>query len=270
MSLGSLVPHDNDPPTVPLLGLDVAAVSERETIDYVLDALVRRRGGWICAVNLDVLRQSHASSDVRELVATADLVVADGMPLLWAGELQGSPLPERVAGSSLILTLAAAAADAGASVFLLGGKPGTADAAGAELTRLSPHLRVAGTLCPPFGFEHDAAWMDRIEQQLRESSPQIVYVGLGFPKQERLILELRGRLPNTWFVALGGSFSFVAGDIPRAPVTMQRLGLEWLYRLAQEPKRLYRRYLFHGIPFLVQLLASAVASRFRHAARAVH
>jgi N-acetylglucosaminyldiphosphoundecaprenol N-acetyl-beta-D-mannosaminyltransferase len=248
------------------MGLDVAAVSERDTIKYVLDGLVRRRGGWICPANLDVLRQWHGSADVRELVAAADLVVADGMPLVWAGELQGSPLPERVAGSSLVLSLTAAAADAGASVFLLGGNPGTADAAVAKLTALSPQLRIAGTLCPPFGFDRDPTWLHRVEQLLRERVPDIVYVALGFPKQERLIAELRARVPATWFVSCGISFSFVAGEIPRAPATMQRLGLEWLYRMAQEPKRLYRRYLFHGIPFLVHLLVSAVAFRFRHAA----
>jgi N-acetylglucosaminyldiphosphoundecaprenol N-acetyl-beta-D-mannosaminyltransferase len=268
MSLAALTPADNAFRTVPLMGLGVAAVSERDTIDYVLGSLARRRGGWISTVNLDVLRQWHGSGDVREVVATADLVVADGMPLLWAGELQGSPLPERVAGSSLILSLTAAAADAGASVFLLGGSPGTADAAVAELAKLNPHLRVAGTLCPPFGFERDQAWLDRIKQSLRETAPDIVYVGLGFPKQERLIAQLRDCLPMAWFIALGGCFSFVAGEIPRAPARMQRLGLEWLYRLAQEPKRLYRRYLLHGIPFLFQLLLSAVAFRFRHAARA--
>jgi N-acetylglucosaminyldiphosphoundecaprenol N-acetyl-beta-D-mannosaminyltransferase len=251
------------------MGLDVAAVSERDTIHYVLDGVARRRGGWIETVNLDILRQWRGSPDVRELFAAADLVVADGMPLVWAGELQGSPLPERVAGSSLILSLTAAAADAGASVFLLGGNPGTADAAVSELAKLNPQLHVAGTLCPPFGFDRDRAWLDRIEQLLHEKAPDIVYVGLGCPKQERLIFQLRSRLPTTWFVSCGASFSFVAGEIPRAPATMQRLGLEWLYRMAQEPKRLYRRYLFHGIPFLVHLLVSAVAFRLRHAARAV-
>ena len=269
MSLATLAPPSDALPTVSLMGLDVAAVSERDTINYVLDGLVRRRGGWVCPANLDVLRQWRGSPYVRELVAAADLVVADGMPLVWAGELQGSPLPERVAGSSLILTLTAAAAHAGASVFLLGGNPGTADAAVAKLTSLSPQLRLAGTLCPPFGFDRDPAWLDRIEQLLRATAPDIVYVGLGFPKQERLIADLRGRLPTTWFVSCGVSFSFVSGEIPRAPETMQRLGLEWLYRMAQEPKRLYRRYLFHGIPFLIHLLASAVAFRFREAARAV-
>lgn len=269
MSRTALAAPDNAPRTVPLMGLDVAAVSERETINYVLDGLVGHRGGWICPANLDVLRQWRGSAHVRELVAAADLVVADGMPLVWAGELQGSPLPERVAGSSLIVSLTAAAADAGASVFLLGGNPGTAEAAVDQLTKTSPEIHLAGTLCPPFGFERDPESLDRIERVLREKAPDIVYVGLGFPKQERLIFELRRRLPYTWFVSCGVSFSFVAGEITRAPAMMQRLGLEWVHRMAQEPKRLYRRYLLQGIPFLVQLLSSAVAFRLRHAARGV-
>ncbi|MGO9901856.1 MAG: WecB/TagA/CpsF family glycosyltransferase [Solirubrobacteraceae bacterium] len=244
-------------------------MSERDTINYVLDGIVNRRGGWICPANLDVLRQWRSSEDVRELVAAADLVVADGMPLVWACELQGSPIPERVAGSSLIVSLTAAAADAGASIFLLGGNPGTADAAVAELTKVSPQVRLAGTLCPPFGFDRDPEWLDRIEQLLYEKAPDIVYVGLGFPKQERLIFELRSRLPNTWFLSCGVSFSFVAGEISRAPAIMQRLGFEWLHRMIQEPKRLYRRYLLLGIPFLVHLLSSAVAFRLRSAARGV-
>lgn len=262
-----MVTLEKAPRTVPLMGLDVAALSERDTINYVLDALDGHRGGWICPANLDVLRQWHASPQVRELVAAADLVVADGMPLVWAGELQGSPLPERVAGSSLILSLTAAAADCGASIFLLGGNPGTADAAVTELSRLTPQIRLAGTMCPPFGFDHDPKWLDRIERALIDTEPDIVYVGLGFPKQEHLIVALRERLPSTWFVSCGISFSFVAGEITRAPALMQRLGLEWLHRMAQEPARLYQRYLLYGIPFLIQLMSSALVFRLRHAAR---
>jgi len=198
MSLAAPAPADIAFPTVRLMGLDFAAISERETVSYVLDGVVSRRGGWICPVNLDVLRQWHASEDIRELVADADLVVADGMPLLWAGELQGSPLPERVAGSSLVMSLAAAAADVDASIFLLGGNPGTAEASVLELTKLNPRLRIAGTLCPPFGFEGDPWWLERIEHELRKTAPSIVYVGLGFPKQDRLIRELRDRLPGIW------------------------------------------------------------------------
>jgi N-acetylglucosaminyldiphosphoundecaprenol N-acetyl-beta-D-mannosaminyltransferase len=249
------------PATVPLMGLPLAALSERETIAHVLEALANGRGGWLCSANLDILRQWRNSADVRALVSQADLVVADGMPLIWAGELQGSPLPQRVAGSTLIRSLSAAAARTAASIFLLGGNPGTAEAAGRTLTALNPGLRLAGTLCPPWGFESDRDWLRRIERSLRESAPDIVYVGLGFPKQERLIAAVRAALPRAWFISCGISFSFVAGEIPRAPVILQRLGLEWLHRMVHEPSRLYRRYLLQGIPFLFELLWSALAAR---------
>jgi len=249
------------------MGLEVAALSERETIEYILDAVDAGSGGWICPANLDVLRQWRHSAEVRDLIAGADLVVADGMPLVWAGELQGSPLPERVAGSSLFVSLTEAAAEAGASVFLLGGNPGTAEAAVKRLSHRSPGMRLAGVLSPPFGFEADSIWLDRIERTLSECAPDIVYVALGFPKQEHLIVQLRKSVPEAWFVSCGISFSFVAGEIQRAPVIVQRLGLEWLHRMAQEPKRLYRRYLLEGIPFLARLAWSALASRVAHAAR---
>jgi N-acetylglucosaminyldiphosphoundecaprenol N-acetyl-beta-D-mannosaminyltransferase len=253
--------------TVALMGLEFAALSERETVDHVLVALAAQRGGWICPANLDVLRQWRASAEVRALVSEADLVVADGMPLIWAGGIQGSPLPERVAGSTLVQSLTLAAGDAGATVFLLGGNPGTAESAVSRLRALGPQLRLAGTLCPPLGFDRDPVWIQRIEDCLREAKPDIVYVGLGFPKQERLIVQLRRALPNSWFVSCGISFSFLAGEIERAPLIVQRMGLEWLHRMAQEPQRLYRRYLLQGIPFLVALLWSALVVRMSGATR---
>lgn len=245
------------------MGLEFAALSERETIEYVLGALADGRGGWIATVNLAILRQWHLTSELKELLADADLVVADGMPLIWAGGIQGSPLPERVAGSTLVRSLTAAAAAADASVFLLGGNPGAADGAIAALAAECPGVRVAGTLCPPFGFEDDPACMNWVERSLEKAAPDIVFVGLGCPKQERLIVALRERMPGTWFMACGISFSFLSGEVRRAPPIVQRLGFEWLHRLIQEPNRLFRRYLLHGIPFLLRLLWSAAVARAR-------
>jgi N-acetylglucosaminyldiphosphoundecaprenol N-acetyl-beta-D-mannosaminyltransferase len=250
---------------VALMGLDFAAVSERETVEYILSGLADGRGGWVATVNLDILRQWHHAPEVKELISQADIVVADGMPLIWAGGIQGSPLPERVAGSTLVRTLSAAAGDAAASVFLLGGNPGTAEAAAGALTEERPDLRVAGTLCPPFEFETDPEWIRRIEVSLREAQPDVVFVGLGCPKQERLIVALREHLPRAWFIPCGISFSYLAGEVHRAPVILQRMGFEWLHRLVQEPKRLVRRYLVHGTPFLLKLLWSAVLGRVRGA-----
>jgi N-acetylglucosaminyldiphosphoundecaprenol N-acetyl-beta-D-mannosaminyltransferase len=256
------VPRNEDvSATVPLMGLGFATMSERETIDYVLEGAAEDRGGWVCPVNLDVLRQWRRSEEIQELVSRADLVVADGMPLLWAAGVQGSRLPERVSGSALIVSLTAAAAAAGLSIFLLGGNPGVADVALERLTELCPELDACGSLCPPFGFEDDPEWLDRIEESVQAAAPDIVYVGLGFPKQERLIVELRKRLPQTWFISCGIAFSFVSGEIRRAPAVLQRLGLEWLHRLTQEPRRLYRRYLLHGIPFLIELLWFSLSNR---------
>jgi N-acetylglucosaminyldiphosphoundecaprenol N-acetyl-beta-D-mannosaminyltransferase len=249
-------------PTVSLMGLNVAVVSEQQTVDHVLRELSNGRGGWICTANLDILRQWKRSAEARQLVSQVDMVVADGMPLVWASIVQRTPLPERVAGSTLTLTLTSAAAAAGASVFLLGGNPGTAAAAGRRLKDLNPGLELAGTLCPPRGFEREPALLAEIDRRLSEAAPDIVYVGLGFPKQERLIASLRTLLPNAWFVGCGVTFSFVSGELERAPAAVQRLGLEWTYRVVQEPGRLWRRYLLAGVPFLVELMSHSLATRW--------
>ena len=179
----------------------------------------------------------------------------------WASRVAGTPLPERVPGSDLVLTLPEAAAEAGLSVFLLGGNPGVADAAAARLQAMYPRLGEVGFYCPPFGFEDDPEELSRIRSTLRAARPDLVLVGLGFPKQERVIRALRPELPGAWFVGVGISLSFIAGDQPRAPVILQRVGLEWIHRLWHEPRRLFRRYVVHGIPFSTRLFGWALKRR---------
>jgi N-acetylglucosaminyldiphosphoundecaprenol N-acetyl-beta-D-mannosaminyltransferase len=241
------------------MGVSLDALTEEQVIDRVLDGVTMGTGGWICPVNLDVLRQCVESEPVRELVQSADMVVADGMPVLWASRVAGEPLPERVAGSSLTFSLTAAAAERGASVYLLGGSPGAADGAAARLKEQHPMLQIAGTACPPVGFEHDEREMATIERALEAAKPDIVFVGLGFPKQDRLAVRLRERFRGTWFISCGISLSFASGHIQRAPRALQASGLEWLYRLVQQPRRLFRRYLIEGLPFAAKLLLTALA-----------
>lgn len=248
---------------VTLLGLPLDRISEDEVIDRVLEGVRAGRGGWICPVNLDVLRKVTHDAGLRRLVASADFVTADGMPLVWASRIQGQPLPERVAGSSLVMTLPAAAVGTQTSFFLLGGDPGVAESAAQRLVGDHAGLRLAGTYCPPVGFEGDPAELTRIEAAIDAAKPDVVFVALGFPKQDRLIDRLRAPRPAMWFLSCGISLSFVSGDVQRAPVWIQRLGLEWLHRLAQEPRRLARRYLVEGIPFMARLVLSAVRGRFR-------
>lgn len=256
---------DVDPglPLVDLHGVPIHAVTEREAIEHVLGALAHGRGGSVITPNLDHLYRFHADPEFAAQLREADLVVPDGMPLIWASRIQGTPLPARVAGSDLIGSLSAAAAQQGRSVFLLGGNPGSAEGAAKALSAKAPGLRVAGTLCPPFGFEADDAEMARIETALRAAAPDIVFVGLGSPKQERLIRRLRGALPASWWLGIGAGFSFLAGDVKRAPRWMQVWGLEWAHRLAQEPRRLFERYVMIGLPFGAKLIGHATLRRMR-------
>lgn len=256
--------HAPDPaalPAVNLLGVRVHAMTERATIDHILAELDRARGGWVVTPNLDILRRCVRDRAMRDLAHEATLVVPDGMPLIWASRLQGTPLPERVAGSNLVSSLSSAAASAGRSVFLLGGDPGVAESAGAELLRRFPGLRVAGFHCPAMGFENDETQLRAIEDALSAADPDIVYVALGSPKQERLIRRLRGAFPRAWLLGVGISLSFLCGEVRRAPRWMQRVGLEWLHRFLQEPRRLARRYFVDGVPFAIELFTRAGFAR---------
>ena len=233
---------------VTLMGLAISPLTEDQTIAELLGALGQGRGGWLVTANLDQLRQYYGSPDIRELLAGADMVVADGMPLV-------------LAGSDLVWSLTAEAARGGRSVYLLGDVPEARERAAASLTRRYPDLQIAGAYSPPLGFDADPDEVERIRRRLTEARPDLVYVALGFPKQEWLIAELRADLPNAWFVGVGISLSFAGGYVKRAPRWMMRLGLEWLHRLIQEPRRLARRYLVNGLPFGLRLMAHALVER---------
>jgi N-acetylglucosaminyldiphosphoundecaprenol N-acetyl-beta-D-mannosaminyltransferase len=248
---------------VALRGVKFAALTEEQTVDMIIEEVRQHHGGWVSTPNISQLEQINESLELQELVEDASLVVADGMPLVWASQIQGTPLPERVAGSNLVWSLAGAAADAGASLFLLGGDDGVAPRAQAVLEREIPGLRVVGTHTPPVGFEHNPEQTSIIAEKLETTHPDVVYVGLGFPKQERLIRELTRRLPGTWFLGIGMSLSFISGDVQRSPRWMQKLGLEWGHRLLSEPRRLFRRYIVDGIPFTLGLLVRSCAARAR-------
>ncbi|MDF5754807.1 WecB/TagA/CpsF family glycosyltransferase [Spongiactinospora sp. TRM90649] len=238
-------------------------LTEGEVVDRVVAALRAGQGGHIITPNVDICRATRRDSEIAALVASADIVVADGMPLVWASKLLGTPVPGRVTGADLIWSLSAAAAREGAPVFLLGGPPGVAERAGAALAARAPGLIVAGTFAPPFGFESVAAEQVRIRSELLAADPRLVFVGLGFPRQDRLIVELREILPGAWFVGCGAAVAFAAGTMRRAPAWMRGAGLEWMHRLITEPIRLARRYLIDDLPFATGLLITS-AIRRRH------
>jgi N-acetylglucosaminyldiphosphoundecaprenol N-acetyl-beta-D-mannosaminyltransferase len=249
--------------SVRVAGLDFDALSEEQVVAQIVAAAANSRGGWVATPNIDICRQASRDPGVRAMLQQASLVVPDGMPLIWAARLCGEQLPERVTGSSLIFTLSAAAAANGRSIYLLGGEPGVPERAAAELTRCFPGLRVAGTAAPPFGFDRRPEELAAVRTQVAQARPDIVFVGLGFPKQERVIAEIAPGIPAAWFVACGAAIPFAAGVLQRAPRWMQQSGLEWAYRLISEPRRLFRRYLVQGMPFAARLLITSAATRLR-------
>jgi N-acetylglucosaminyldiphosphoundecaprenol N-acetyl-beta-D-mannosaminyltransferase len=250
----------------PLAGLPFDQVTEAQAVEHIVAASLRGQGGWVATPNTDICRLGRRDAALRRLVAGAPLVVADGMPLVWAARLRGTPLPERVAGGSLIYSLSRAAAGRGLSIYLLGGAPGVPQRAAAELGRRYPALVVAGTDAPPPGFDTDPVAVGAVRQRLVAAAPDIVFVGLGCPKQERLIGQLAPALPRAWFLGVGAAIPYAAGTLPRAPRWMRQAGLAWLFRLAREPRRLFRRYIVHDLPFAAGLLAGAAAERRRRPA----
>ena len=239
---------------VSLRGMPIHNVTKSQTVNHIISSLNRGLGGWVVTPNLDILRRFRSSVSFRNLMATSSLNVADGMPLIWASRVKGNPLPERINGTDLMVDVCEAAARADKTIFLLGGNPGSAEKAAANMKGAFPQLKVAGCFCPEFGFESSMSNIQTIAQQLDATKPDIVFVGLGSPKQDVLINMLRLQFPKIWWLGVGVSFSFLADEMPRAPEWAKSNGLEWLYRLFAEPKRLFRRYLIEGIPFFVSTL----------------
>ena len=248
--------------TVKLRGMPIHVVTKEEVVNHIIDCSARNTGGWVVTPNLDILRRHARSTSFRNLVATSSLNVPDGMPLVWASRIKGKPLRERVNGTDLMIDLCRATSEHGQSVFFLGGNPGAAEGAAAIMQKDFPDLRVAGCYCPEFGFEKDVDNVDKIAEVLAEAAPDIVFVGLGSPKQDVLINMLRLKFPNVWWLGVGVSFSFVSGEIGRAPEWAKNGGFEWLYRLLQKPKRLANRYLLQGVPFFAATLTISIFERF--------
>jgi N-acetylglucosaminyldiphosphoundecaprenol N-acetyl-beta-D-mannosaminyltransferase len=247
-----------------VFGLEFDPVTEGAAVDRVIELTQSRRGAMVVTPNLELMRQVHERPEARRHVEAADLVLADGAPVVWASRIAGRPLPERVAGSSIFEPVARRAAAAGVSLFLLGGgEPTVADRLAEQLTASIPGLDIVGTYCPPRGFLDDPREFDAMVTAVGEHTPQLVAIGLPFEVGSRTAELLIDRLPETCFFNVGVTFSFLAGDIRRAPLWMQRTGLEWLHRLLQEPRRLARRYLVDGPAIAARLILWSVRTRLR-------
>ncbi len=236
-----------------LLGIAVDPLDLGAAVERVLGWAAQDRGPecrFVVTPNVNHLVMLERHAGLREAYRHAALVVVDGAPLVWSARLLGSPLPGRVAGSDLVPSLLAAAGRRGPlSVYLLGAAPGVGERAAANIGVQYPGVRVVGTYSPPLGFQDDPAENSAILARIAAAAPDVLVLGLGAPKQEVWADQHRGAIAAKVALCVGATIDFLAGVQPRAPVWMRRTGLEWAFRVGQEPRRLAGRYLRDGARF---------------------
>ncbi len=237
----------------------MARLDRQQTVDMVDRLIERRQPSFFITANLQYAMLSAEDSRLAEVNRRAAFLVADGMPMVWYSRFLGRPLPERVAGADLIYSLARRAAQRGHRVFFLGGKPGAAAAAATTLSWMYPGLRVAGVEAPELE-SLSAEEHQRLIERIRDARPDLLLAAFGQPKGELWLAENLQALGVPACVQVGASFDFVAGRAARAPRWVQRFGLEWLYRMIGDPKRLGPRYAKNAW-FLVKAVLRDVAER---------
>ncbi|HLY40998.1 MAG TPA: WecB/TagA/CpsF family glycosyltransferase [Terracidiphilus sp.] len=228
----------------------------REAIHQIrLTALTRdAKPKMVATANAQFAQLAMSNRRFRNILRDAELVVADGMSVVMAARLLGQSLPERIAGIDLMSELCGDAETAGLSVYFLGGRPGAAKKASENLRARFTRLKVAGIDCPRPGFENDASESDAVVRRIAQAAPDILFVGFGAPKQEYWMEDHASALPVKVMIGVGCSFDVLSGELARAPQGMQRVGMEWVFRLGQEPKRLWRRYLVGNAQFVKAVL----------------
>lgn len=241
---------DGPPPEYHIFGIKFTIIDYGGLCEELRARLQRRDTALVFTPNIDhVVRCDHLD-DLRRAYAGADYSVVDGKPLLWAARFFGIPLRQKLSGSDLAPNLSGWAAEHGYSIFLFGAAPGVADDAAAELKRRHPGLRVAGTYCPPMGFEDDPEANAAAIEAVRSADADLLFVAMSAPRQELWLSQHRNELGVGAAFGIGATLDFLAGRVRRAPVWMQNAGLEWAYRIWQEPRRLWRRYLVEDTAFL--------------------
>ncbi len=251
---------------IAILGVPFDHVSIEESVARIEAMIATRRPHFVVTANVDFLVQAHRDVELRRILLEADLVLCDGTPLVWASRWLGNALPERVAGSDLAPALIEAAAKKGHRLFFLGAAEGVALEAEAKLKAQYPTLQIVGTYSPPFSplLEMDHA---EIAKRIRAAQPDILLVSFGCPKQEKWIAMHHRSLGVPVAIGVGATLDFLAGRMKRAPALMRRTGTEWLYRLWQEPGRLYQRYATDLVHFLPALARQTIRLPVRPAAR---
>lgn len=228
-----------------------------------IEKLCQKENSYVLVNTLNVAHLILLRKDVvfRNIYPNAEIILTDGVPLIWVSRLLGNPIQEKISGSDLFPKLCEQAAKRGYKIFLLGGKKKAASKTARILKKKYKNIKIAGICCPPFGFEKNQEKNNKVVNMVRNASPDILFVGLGAPKQEKWIFNYKSKYKVPVSIGVGASFEFFSGIVKRAPLWMQKLGLEWFWRLMMEPKRLWKRYLIGNSIFIWLVLLEFIKIR---------
>lgn len=232
-----------------LFGIHIHNIDYKDLLHFVDTTITNQEKKYIVTCNVDHIMQLQSDEEFLKVYNNAGLVTADGMPLIWASKLLKKPLKTKVSGSDIIPELGKEFEKKQYKMFFLGAGEGVALKAAKQLKKQFPNMKIVGCYSPPFGFEKDKIENEKIINMLKESKADILFVGLGAPKQEKWIYNNYETYNIPISIGVGATFDFLSGNVKRAPLIMQKLGLEWLWRLGQEPKRLWKRYLLQDTKF---------------------
>lgn len=226
----------------------------KDLLDYIDKTIKEKEQSYILTCNVDHVIKLREDKEFQRVYSEAGAVVADGMPLIWASKMLGKPLKEKVSGADLFSRLGSAFEERQYRLFFLGSAEGVPEQAAMNLKATYPGINIVGCYSPTYGFEHNEEENESIVKMLTASQPDIVFVGVGAPKQEKWIYRHYTSYQAPISIGVGATFDFLSGSVKRAPDFMQKTGLEWLWRLSQEPGRLWKRYLLEDSQFLLLLL----------------
>ncbi|MGW5433702.1 WecB/TagA/CpsF family glycosyltransferase [Streptomyces sp. NPDC004059] len=235
-----------------VLGVGISAVDPRMAVDEITHWIETGRRDYVCVAGVHGVMEAQRDPVLRRAYNASGLSVPDGMPMVWAGHQAGASWMRRVYGPDLMLAVLTRAAENGWSSFLYGGAQGVPELLGERLVGRIPGLKIVGAYSPPFR-PLTAAESDAVVTAINSSGADLVWVGIGAPKQELWMAEHRGRLEAPVLLGVGAAFDFLSGLKPQAPAWMQQRGLEWAYRLMKEPRRLWRRYLVNNPAYLTRV-----------------
>ena len=231
----------------PLLNTYVNNVNMEETLEEICRLVDEKQKSYVVAINVDVVMKMEEDQYLKKITDEADLTLVDGKPLVWIAKWHNHPVKAKISGSDLVPELCKVAADRGYSIFIIGGAEGVAEKAKKNLQKMHKEIKIVGTYSPPFGFEKDDLELQKINTIISDVHPDLVIACFGCPKQEKWIYKNYQKYDGTVSICAGATVDFLAGNVNRAPKWMSEHGLEWLYRLFQEPKRLFKRYLVDDV-----------------------